>query len=136
MRTKLESKRNPSFEEKQFIRLMESYGKSYVGIKVDTLCKFIFAKELDEFHERELRYYKERYFNYKYINHTPIGKIIARKDRYYLIDNKHTLKEKIQHKAYMDFHCALEELRSTIKTFGKLELEGQTDILDKIMEVE
>jgi len=129
-RTKLEPPRTPSFEEKQFIRVMEQYGK--VGVKVDTLCVIVFSKHQTSFLERELRYYKERYFNYKYIGYNPKGRIIKRGEFYYLIDNQHADKEKMQYNAYYNYFCAIEDLRSTIKTYGKIQLKGQTqfDITD------
>ena len=125
MRTKQEPMRTPTHEELEFIRLMESYGRSELGIKVETLCKLIFVKELDEFHARELRYYRERYQNYLYQNIIPIGKIIARNGVYKLIDNEHALKEQMQYKALNDLHCALIDFHNTQKIYGKIECKGQ-----------
>ena len=142
-RTKLQAPRIPSREELEFIRLMESYGKSEFGIKVDTLCKLIFVKELDQFFERELRFYKERYTQFKYIDVIPKGRIIKRNGAFYLIDNNNAKKEQMQWIALKNKICGILDNRNSERIYGKIELKGQTslelmsdDELINLMEIE
>lgn len=140
-RTKLEQPRTPSHEELEFIRLMESYGKTEFGIKVDTLCKMIFIKELDQFHARELRYFQERYNQLKYIDYTAQGRIIKRNDRFRLICNDNPLKVKMQQRAYTNMICGILDNRNSERIFGKIQCKGQLELMSdeeliKLMEVE
>ena len=87
MRTKFEKPRIPSDAESTFIKMMEKYGHLNGGIKVTNLSILVFGCNLTPSLERELRRYRERYQNFKYINVIPQGKIIKRGAFYKLILN-------------------------------------------------
>jgi hypothetical protein len=128
MRTKFETPHEPTDNELMFIQYMTSTHDSY-GLSEQTLSTFLGISK------REVRRYKERYNNFKYIGYAPLGKIHNIKNEhgtslYKLVrkDSKYYTQKHLR--VEYNFICAYLEKWNTRKIWGDIQLKGQLTIDD------
>lgn len=116
MRIKFTKAREPSNNEKAFIRALEQHKI----VSVDMLLIMT-----NESSQRTLRAFKEAYNNYKYIGYVPKGEIHQQGDAYILITPEHKDSDYYRRKAEYDFVCGIIARKNNERTLGKRQAKGQ-----------
>lgn len=132
MHTKYETPHQPNWNEEAFIYMMETHihcDKHTLTVMCD--CT-----------ERDLRFYQERYNNFKFIGNVPKGEIHIINGVYTLVKPDTPHSRKYQIKALNDLIKAKIAYKSNLRIFGKLNAKGQVNFaqlddmgLDEIHEV-
>ena len=126
MRIKLEKPRNATEQEQTFIRIMETHK----NVDLNGLSIIVFAKELTPNLERELRRYRERYENFKYIGVIPQGVIHKTKSsrgnaQYSLINATHENARKDLLNTEYELVCSAIKKHNRKRILGELQHNGQ-----------
>ena len=120
MREKFNAPTVPEYKEELFCRIMESSRSA----DRDELVSYLLVSD------RELRKYKEKYNNNKYIGIVPKGKIICIKGVYELVTPESKLAERVIMKANFDLICSYINKKNTNKYVGELQAKGQLSFYD------
>ena len=128
MRTKLEKPRQPNTIELKLIEIMEKYRNATEL----TLSILAYGKHINTRISRDLRYFKERYNNHKFIGVTPLGEIHKHKGAYRLIRKGDKLAAQYIIQDELDFLCAIEKRRNRKRNLGELQARGQLSYTDLI----
>lgn len=123
MREKFKVPRIPDETEQLFIQYLEKTHDTY-GLKENTLSMFLKVAP------RKLRTFKERYNNFKYVDLTPVGKIVNINGLYKLVrfDSKYAHRYIL--KARYDKICAIIDEYNTRRILGELQHSGQQMLYD------
>ena len=123
MREKFKAPRIPSEIELEFISRLKRTHDSY-GLSDDTLAIVLKVSK------RDLRYYKERYNNFKYIGIVPQGKIVTVNGLYKLITPESHYAQRTILKSNYDLICAAIDYHNTRKSLGNIQAKGQLSLYD------